>query len=46
MVRNGDARPWNLSYSRPEVRKRVTGSAIGIGRRLKIQRATAKPTAA
>ncbi|MGA8489110.1 MAG: hypothetical protein WB711_01725 [Terriglobales bacterium] len=33
-------------YSKPEERKRVTGSAIGMGSRLKIQRATANPNAA
>jgi hypothetical protein len=34
------------SYSKPEERNRVTGSASGIGSRLKIQRATANPNAA
>lgn len=34
------------AYSKPEDRKRVTGSASGIGSRLKIQRATANPNAA
>ena len=36
----------NSVYSKPEERKRETGSATGIGSRLKIQRATAKPNAA
>ena len=36
----------NRPYSRPEVRKRITGSVIGIDCRLKIQRATAIPNAA
>lgn len=48
-TRNG-ARPWlgqkTSSYSNPETRKRVTGSDIDTGWRLKIQRATAMPTAA
>jgi len=34
------------AYSKPEERNRVTGSASGIGARLKIQRATANPNAA
>jgi len=34
------------AYSKPEERNRVTGSTIGIGSRLKIQRATANPNAA
>ncbi len=34
------------TYSRPEVRRRVTGSLTGIGCRLKTQRATAMPSAA
>jgi hypothetical protein len=33
-------------YSKPEERKRVTGSTIGMGSLLKIQRATANPNAA
>jgi len=33
-------------HSRPEQRKRVTGSATGTGCRRKIQRATANPNAA
>jgi hypothetical protein len=34
------------TYNKPEERNRVTGSASGIGSRLKIQRATANPNAA
>ena len=33
-------------YSKPEERKRVTGSITGKGSRLKIHRATANPNAA
>lgn len=46
-VRNGAPHAHaDNPYSRPEERKRVTGSATGVGCRLKIQRATANPNAA
>jgi hypothetical protein len=37
---------FKLFYSNPFVRKRTTGSTTGIACRLKIQRATANPSAA
>lgn len=47
-ARNGapHAQRLHVPYSKPEMRKRVTGSAMGTGWRRKTQRATAKPSAA
>jgi hypothetical protein len=44
--RNGAPHAHAVLYSRPEERKRVTGSTTGWASRWKIQRATANPNAA